>query len=322
MRRRDFIPLIMAATAWPFAVCAQQTKVTRIGFLSPASPSNRAVLVEAFRAGLRELGYVEGKNIVIEFRWAEGNYDRLPALATELVHLQVDVLMTHSNPGVLAAKQATTTIPIIMIISGDAVGSGLVRSLNRPGGNVTGQTFFNPELNAKRLEFLKEMLPQIHSVATLFNPNNPIAQRVLQAMALMAVSLKLEIKHLELRQSDELASAFSQMVKHVDAVVVIDDPIFGDGKSIVDLAMAQKIPAIGYPELAEAGGLMAYGVDYVEIYRHAAVFVDKIAKGAKPDDLPVEQPTSFKLVINLKTAKALGLAISPSLLARADEVIE
>jgi putative ABC transport system substrate-binding protein len=323
MRRREFIPLLGGALAWPLAAHAQQpTKVIRIGFLDPDFASNQEVYNERFRARLRAFGYLEGKNIIIEFRYAEGNHERLSALAAELVHLGVDVLVTYSNPGVLAAKQATTTIPIVMLISGDAVGSGLVASLNRPGGNVTGRTFFIPELNAKRLELLKELLPEIRRVAVLVNPSNPVTLRILPAMALTAASLELELQQFGATRSDELASAFSDMGKRqAQAVAVVDDGFLTNpntARAIVDLATARRFPSIGFLELAEAGGLMSYGVDFFGISRDAAVFVHKIIKGAKPEQLPVEQPIKFKFVINLKTAKALGITIPLTLLARAD----
>jgi putative ABC transport system substrate-binding protein len=327
MRRREFIPLLGGALAWPLAAHAQQpTKVIRIGFLEPDGASDDDVYIESFRAGLRAFGYLEGKNIILEFRSAEGNFERLSALAAELVHLGVDVLVTYSNPGVLAAKQATTTIPIVMIICGDAVGSGLVASLNRPGGNVTGRSFFAPELNSKRLELLKELLPEIRRVAVLVNPTNPVRLRILPAMALTAASLELELQQVGATRSDELASAFLDMGKRrAQAVVVIEDAFLtspNTARAIVDLATAQRFPSIGFLELAEAGGLMSYGVDHFDIFRDAAVFVHKIIKGAKPEQIPVEQPAKFKFVINLKTAKALGIAIPLTLLARADEVIE
>jgi putative ABC transport system substrate-binding protein len=213
MRRREFVILLGTSPTWPLAALAQQsTKVTRIGFLSPVSASNRAIYVEGFRAGLRDLGYVEGKNIIVEFRWAEGNYDRLPALAAELVRLDVDVLVTHSTAAVFAAQQATSTIPIVMTTSGDVVGSGLIARLNRPGRNVTGQTLFHPELNGKRLELLRDALPQINRVAVLYNANNPMTAAVLQEMAPTAAALKLELQQFEARRSGELASLFSAMV--------------------------------------------------------------------------------------------------------------
>jgi putative ABC transport system substrate-binding protein len=325
MKRREIFTLVAALVAWPLAGRAQQSgKVARIGFLGPGSASNLAGSIEILRSALRDLGYVEGKNITIEFRWAEGNYDRLPELAEELVRLNVDVLVTYAVPGALAAKQATTTIPIVMALSAEAVRLGLVAGLSRPGGNITGQTFFNPEINAKRLELLKEALPGSKRVAVLFNPKNQIVPSVLEAMELVARSLYLKLDQFRAGRSDELPGAFSAMaVKGVEALVVIDDPItFEMLGSIVELATAQRLPSIGQLELAEAGGLMAYGVDFLEMWRRSAVFVDKILKGAKPDELPVEQPTRFKFVINLKTASALGLTIPNLLFARADEVIE
>ena len=324
MKRREVLTALAALVAWPCPGRAQQSrKIARIGFLGPGSASNVAG-VEIMRSGLRDLGYVEGKNITIEFRWAEGNYDRLPELAEELVRLNVDVLVTYAVPGALAAKQATTTIPIVMALSAEAVRLGLVAGLSRPGGNITGQTFFNPEINAKRLELLKEALPGSKRVAVLFNPKNQIVPSVLEAMELAAKSLNLELNQFAAGRSDELAAAFSGMgIQGAEALVVIDGPItFEMLGSIVELATARRLPSIGQLELAEAGGLMAYAADYSEMWRRTAVFVDKILKGARPDELPVEQPTRFKFVINLKTANTLGLKIPNLLFARADEVIE
>jgi len=323
MRRRDFFRAVGSTAAWPFAARAQTPmKVARIGFLGPGYSATSALRVERMWAGLRDLGYVEGKNIVIESRWAEGNYDRLPELAAELVRLNVDVLVTYGTPGVLAAKQATTTIPIVMVVVADAIRSGLVASLSRPGGNLTGQTFFVPELNAKRLELLKEALPDSRRIAVLVQPTNPTP--ALEMMGLTAKSLGLELQQFEARRPDELKGAFSAMVaRSVDAVVVVEDPKWFDyARSIGELVTAQRLPSIGFLEIAEAGGLLAYGVDQDEMFVSAAVFVAKILKGAKPAELPVEQPTRFKFVINLKTAKALGLTIPYMLSGRADEVIE
>ncbi len=301
MRRREFFTVLGSAAAWPLTARAEQaTKVARIGFLGPGSASSESVHgVPAFRAGLRDLGYVEGKNIVIEWRWAEGDYGRLPELAGELVRLNLDVLVT-------------------------AITAGLVTSLSRPGGNLTGQTFFLPELNAKRLELLKQALPDSRRVAVLINPSNSLVPPTLEMMNLTAKSLGLELQQFEAQRPDELKQAFSAMVaRGVDAVAVIDDPIWYDNAKLIgELATAQRLPSIGFLELAEAGFLMAYNADQLEMFRRAAIFVDKILKGAKPGDLPVEQPTRFKLVINLKAANALGLTIPHMLSGRADEVIE
>jgi putative tryptophan/tyrosine transport system substrate-binding protein len=326
MRRREFIALFAGTLAtWSLAARAQQAvKIARIGFLGAASASGFANRVEVLRAGLRDLGYVEGKNIVIEFRWADGKYDRLPELAVELARLKLDVLLTHGAPGTLAAKAATTTIPIVMVVAGDAVATGLVASLARPGGNVTGSTFFNPELMAKRLEVLKEAIPRITQIAALLNPDNSVSAPSLQAMATAAQSLKAHLLRFDVREPNQFENAFTAMAKRgINAVVVHEDAMFlANDKPIADLAAKKRIPSIGSKEFAEAGGLIGYGVNLVELYRRAAVFVDKILKGARPTDLPVEQPTKFEFVVNLKTARALGLNVPPSLLARADEVIE
>jgi ABC-type uncharacterized transport system substrate-binding protein len=327
MKRRGVLTILVGAMALPLIGRAQQpAKVARIGFLGPGPSSTdlTASGIAAFRGGLHDLGYVEGENIVIEFRWAENNFDRLPDLAAELVRLKVDILVTYALPGVLAAKQATTTIPIVMAISAEPIRLGLVTSLNRPGGNLTGNSFFNPELNAKRLEFLKEALSEASRFAVLLNPNNQISPAISEAMSLTAKSLKVELQQFEARQPEEFASAFSAMTgRDIQAVVVVDDPMITNyAASVVELATARRLPLIGSLEIAEAGGLMGYGVDFTEMFRHAAVFVDKILKGAKPEQLPVEQPTKFRFVINFKTAKALGLTLPNLLFGRADEVIE
>jgi len=326
MDRRAFISgLTLGLLAVPLAAAAQPAgQVYRIGFLGAASPSGYAPLVEALRLGLRDLGYVEGKNLAIEYRWAEGKYDRLPDLAAELVRQKVDLIVTHGTPGSLAAKQATRTIPIVMALSGDAVATGLVASIARPGGNLTGSNFFFPELNAKRLELLKEALPRASRMAGLANPDNPATAGALKAMDQMAKSLTVDFQAVEVRGPDEFRGAFSAMVKgRVDGIVVLDDGMMiANARQVADLAAKNQLPAIGFMEYADAGGLMAYAVNFPEIWRRAATFVDKIFKGAKPGDLPVEQPTKFELVVNLKTAKALGLTIPPSLLRRADQVIE
>ena len=321
MKRREFIALLGGAAAWPLAARAQQPgKMARIGFLGSATAAGSAESVEALRAGLRDFGHVEGSNIVIEFRWAEGKYDRLSDLVAELIRLNVDVIVTHGTPGTRTAKQATTTIPIVMAISGDAI----VRSLAQPEANLTGSTFFLPELNAKRLELLKEACPQVAHVAALSNPNNPVSKPIIPAMQAAATPLKLEIDAAKAQGPSEFDSAFAAMAKsRVDAVVVTEDGEFAASfGTIAALSAANKLASIGSPEYARAGGLIGYGVNLPGLYRRAAYFIDRILKGAKPADLPIEQPTKFELVINLKTAKALGLDVPATVLARADEVIE
>jgi putative ABC transport system substrate-binding protein len=325
MRRREFITLLGGAAAtWPVAAHAQQPSVFRIGFLGLPTADSLPKRPEAFRAGLRDLGYQEGRDFVIEYRWADGNYDRLPALLADLIRLKVDVIVTHGTPGVLAAKQATTTIPVVMAVVGDALGSGIVSSLARPGGNVTGLTFFNPELAAKRLELLKESLPGLTDVGILLNLANPINESILPEMSRFAQPLKLELHQFDVRAPTEFEGAFAAMAaKRVGAFVVIDDAMMiSNAPAVAALALKQRLPSCGWPDFAVDGGLMAYGVDFPDMFRRAATFVDKIRKGAKPGDLPVERSTKFEIVVNLKTAKALSLTIPYNLLARADEVIE
>ena len=326
MKRRHFIKLVGGmAMACPFVLHAQPlARVARIGFLGSASAPGSAKSVEALRTGLRDLGYVEGKNIVIEFRWAEGRYDRLSALVTDLIRLKVDLIVTHGTPGTRAAKKATSTIPIVMAISGDAIATGLVTSLARPEANVTGSTFFIPQLNAKRLELVKEVCPYVARVAALSNPNNPVSRPIIPAMQAAATPLKLDFDIAEAQGPSEFDRAFASMAKRgVDAVVITEDGEFAASfGAIATLAVANKLASIGAQEYAKAGGLIGYGVDLLGLYRRAAYFVDKILKGSKPADLPIEQPTRFELVINIKTAKTLGLEIAPAMLARADETIE
>ena len=280
--------------------------------------------VEALRAGLRDLGYVEGKNIVIEYRWADGKYDRLPDLAAELVRINVDVLVTSGTPGVRAAKQATTTIPIVMAASGDAVATGLVASLARPGGNITGSAFFSPELSAKRLELLKEAVPRVTQVAYLTSPENPVARANLKAMEITSKVLKVGLRPSEARGPNEFENAFAAMAKQqVNALAVGQDSTINANVGVIaDLAARQRLPSIGPVEFAAAGGLIGYGHNSFALFRRAAYFVDRIFKGARPGDLPIEQPTTFELAVNLKTAKALGITIPQSILVRADRVIE
>jgi putative ABC transport system substrate-binding protein len=279
--------------------------------------------VEALRQGLRDLGYVEGKNIAIEFRWAEGRDERLPELAGELVRLKVDVIVTTATEPVLTAKRATATIPIVFATVGDAVATGVVASLARPGGNATGSTFFSPELMAKRLELAKEAMPHIARVAVLVNPDSLLTGPILQAMEVTAKFEKVTVFRFEAHDLSAVNAAFAAMVQRgIDAVIVGDHPRFiVNRRAIADLAAKQRLPAIGYGEFAEAGGLIGYGVNFDELFRRAAYFVDKIFKGTKPADLPVEQTTKFEFLVNMKTAKALDIKLPNSILVRADRVI-
>jgi putative ABC transport system substrate-binding protein len=325
--RRLFVTtLCLSVLAAPLSSFAQQKgKVWRIGFLGSATASGTAPRVDALRAGLRDLGYVEGKNLVIEFRSAEEKYERLSDLAAELVRLKVDIIVTAGTAGILAAKSATTTIPIVMAQSADPVALGLVASLARPGGNVTGMASFGPEVTAKRLELLKDAFPRTRQVAVLLNPDNRgNIKLAFPAMEATAKSLKLELQQFGVRGSGEFESAFAAMAKRrVDAVVSTDDGVLvANAGVIANLATKIRLPSVGSIELAEAGGLMAYGANRRDLFRRSAYFVDRILKGAKPADLPVEQATRFETVLNLKTAKALGLQFPPAVLARADRVIE
>ena len=325
MKRREFIALVGGAAAWPLAARAQPTnKIARIGFLGSATAAGSAQSVSTLREGLSALGYVEGKNIILEFRWAEGKYDQLLELVTDLIRLNVDVLVTHGTPGTQTAKRATNNIPIVMAISGDAVATGIVTNLGRPEANVTGSTFFLPELNAKRLELLMEVLPHVTHVGALSNPANPVSRPIIPAMRAAAARLKLEIEVFEVQGPSDFIGAFEAVAKsRVNAVAVTEDGEFAASfKTIAALAVGNKLPSIGSKEYAEAGGLIGYGVNILNLYRRAAYFIDKILKGSKPADLPIEQPTRFDFVINLKTAKTLGLTVPPTLLSRADVVIE
>ena len=316
---------VIAAFTLTHPVQAQQpAKIVRIGFLGPTSAASNLDRIEALRAGLRGLGYVEGKNLVIEYRWAEGKFDRLPELAADLIRLNVDVILTAGTPAIRAAKNATTTIPIIMVSSGDPVAFGFVASLARPGGNITGSSNFGPELSAKRLELLKETSPRIQRFGVLFNPDNSINDRNLPAVEQAANSLKVGLQRFEVRGADDFKNAFSTMTKQrIDAVALPDDDFLNASQSvIVELVAKRRLPSIGRAEFAEAGGMIGYGVNYFDLYRRAAIFVDKIIKGARPADLPVEQPMKFEFVINLNAAKALNLTIPQSVLFRASKVIK
>jgi len=329
MERRRFMAVIAGGfLAAPLAAEAQPAgKVPRIGFLGGRTPSDTSPLLDAFRQGLHELGWVEGQNIVLDYRFAEGRFDRLPDLAAEVVRLKVDIIVAAGGtPTAAAAKNATGTIPIVMIAVRDPVGTGLIASLARPRGNVTGLSdSAGLEIVGKQLELLKETVPKIRRVAILSNPANlyhPLAIRELNAAPR---SLGMQLQLLEARGPNEFDGAFAAMAKErVGALLVLADGMFNLHRTrLADLAARSRLPAAyGWREYVEAGGLMSYGPSLRDLFRRSATYLDKILKGAKPGDLPVEQPTKFELVINLKTAKALGLTIPPSVLRRADEVIE
>jgi putative tryptophan/tyrosine transport system substrate-binding protein len=324
MRRRNFIIGFASMTAaWPLAARAQAAKMRVIGYLNPASQTSS--LLSDFLDALAELGWSEGKNFVFERRYAENRTERLPELAAELVRLNVDVIVAVGTLGPLAAKRATSTIPIVMMGSGDPLGSGLVAALARPGGNVTGLSLMEPDLSGKRLELLKELLPRLVRLAVLWDAANPYPAIVFKETQGVCRTLGIEVQSLEVRGPNDLDGAFETARKQrPDAMITVEDPLtFTYRKRIVDFVNGQQLPSLyGASEFVAAGGLISYGANLTDLWRRAAGYVDKILKGANPADLPVEQPTKFDLVINLTTAKALGLTVPPSLLARADEVIE
>jgi len=328
MRRREFITLLGgAAVAWPRAARAQQRrKLFRIGYLGISSPSLEPHYVEAFRQKLRELGHVDGEGIAIEYRWAEGQDSRLPKLAGELVRLKPDVIVTTGTPGTLAAIQATKTVPIVMASSADPVASGLVSSLARPSGNVTGFTILGPELEGKRLELLLQTVPGLSRLAILWNPSNPGIVSYFETVRNAGRNLRISLDPvMEVRRADELDNAFTVIAgARPQALAVIADRfLLANRKQIVDFAAVTRLPSMyPYREYVDAGGLMSYAPSNIELFRGAATYVDKILKGAKPGELPIQEPTKFELVLNLKTAKTLGLAVPPTVIARADEVIE
>jgi putative ABC transport system substrate-binding protein len=332
MKRREFLALLSAtAAAWPLAVRAEQAaKVARIGFMvtgSLRSPEQR-VMTDSFLQGLRERGYVERQNIIIEYRAADGQIERFTELAKELVELNLDLIVASNTPAARAAKQATTTIPIVVPVMGDPVGDGLAASLARPGGNITGMTFLGPELATKRLELLKQALPTISRVAALWHPGaygESTMKHMLRAIEAGAGSLLVQLQLVEVQGAGEFDRAFGAMTRErADALIVLPSPmLFSERRHIVDLATRHRLPSIAMArEFVELGGLMAYGASLPDLFRRAGVYVDKIMQGTKPADLPVEQPTKFELAINLKTAKAFGIEMPDKLLVAADEVIE
>jgi ABC-type uncharacterized transport system substrate-binding protein len=326
VKRRDVIALIGgAAVGLPLAARAQQPAMPVIGFLNGASPEGYAPYATAFRQGLKETGYVDGQNVTIEYRWAEGRYERLPTQAADLVHRQVSVIAATSTPAILVARAATSTIPIVFTTAADPVKLGFVASLNQPGGNATGVSFFNAEMGSKQAGLLHEIIPAAAHVGLLVNPNFPATDAQTRDVTTAASAIGFQIDVMQASDSREIEAAFGALVRNrADALLVGSDTFFVSRRlQIATLAARHAMPAV-YPlrEFAEAGGLMSYGASQTEAYRQAGIYTGKILKGAKPADLPVMQSTKFELVINMPTARAIGLEIPPMLLARADEVIE
>ena len=324
MRRRKFITLLGGAAAWPLAARAQP-KITRVGFMGNSTVALEANLVGAFRDGLHELGYEEGRNIIIEYRWADGKYERFPALVAELIAAKVDVIVTAGTPAALAVKKATTTVPLVMVAVGDPVGTGLVPSLARPGGNLTGLSSIAPDLEGKRLDILREVVPTLSHVAILFNSLNPFHVASMRQAHAAAQAMGIKLQQHDIRKSEDLDGAFAAIRnERPDALLILADRVFLHNRQrMMDFTEEQRLPNINaYTELVEAGGLMSYGPSYEDMHKRAAIYVDKIIKGAKPADLPIEQPSKFTFNINLKVAKALGLSVPSSLVTLADKVIE
>ena len=325
MRRRDFIRLLGgAALGWPLGAYAQP-KIPRIGFMGNSTAALEANLVDAFREGLSDLGYEEGRNIVIEYRWADGNYDRFPALVAELIAAKVDAIVTAGTPAALAVKKATTTVPLVMVAVGDPVGTGLVPSLARPGGNLTGLSSIAPDLEGKRLQLLREIVPALSHVAMFVNSLNPFHVSSMKQARAAAQTMGIKLQLHDIRKSEDLDDAFAAIRKErPDALLILADRVFLHNRErMMDFTREQRLPNVNaYKELVEVGGLMSYGPSYEDMHKRAAIYVDKILKGAKPADLPIEQPSKFTFIINLKTAKALGVTVPSQLLGLADQLIE
>jgi len=325
MKRREFITLLTGAAAWPVAARAQQAgKLPIIGFLGANTPSVQSQWTAAFVQRLRELGWIEGRNVAIEYRWAEGRFDRSPEIIAEFIRLKVDVIVTHGTANVVAAKQATSVIPIVFATLPDPVGDKVVASLARPGGNVTGLSNQAPDLAGKRLELLREVIPGLRRLAILANAGTPTALPEIGDVQAAAHTLGLEVAILEIRRAEDIAPAIEALKGHAEAIYVQSATIFNFNRIRVNtLALSARLPTVtGFRPFIDAGGLMSYGPNFPDLFRRAAEYVDKILRGAKPGEIPVEQPTKFELVINLKTAQALGLTVPATILFRADEVIE
>ncbi len=328
MRKVGVLSILFLVVLLDVAVIAEAqplTKHSRIGFLNVGTPATSPARQEVFRHGLRDLGYVEGKNIVIEWRYAEGKPDRLPAIAADLVRLKVDVIVTGGGISTRSAKDATVTIPIVMTQDIDPVGNGFVASLARPGGNITGLSTLAPEISGKQMELLKEIVPKFARVAVLGTTTNPGTAQALKETELAAGAFKVQLQYLDVLGSKDIDTGFQSASKaRADAVLVLISSVLNTHRApVVNLAVKSRLPVIyPFPEFVEAGGLISYGVSFADLWRRAATYVDKILKGAKPADLPVEQPTKFELIINLKAAKQIGLTIPPNMLVRADKVIK
>jgi putative tryptophan/tyrosine transport system substrate-binding protein len=325
MRRREFIGALCGSVTWPLAARAQQPRMPpTIGFLGQSTPAAESTRLAAFLERLRELGWIDGQTVAIEYGWAEGMNERFAEIAGRFVQLKVDVIVTSGTASVVAAKQATTVIPVVFAVAGDPIASNLVTSLSRPGGNITGLSTVATDLGGKRVELLREAVPGVQRLAILANASNPLS--VLETSQVEAAALKVGITSttLGIRHAQDIAPAFGGLRGPADALYVVADPLTNtNGGQIHLLAMTAKVPAIyNAREHSEAGGLISYGPNFADLYRRAASFVDRILRGTKPGDIPVEQPTKFDLVINLKTAKTLGITIPPGLITRADEVIE
>jgi len=324
MQRREFIAFLGVAAAWPLAASAQ-SKISRIGFMGNSTAALEANLVDAFREGLHELGYEEGRNIVIEYRWADGNYDRFPALVAELIAAKVDAIVTAGTPAALAVKKATTTVPLVMVAVGDPVGTGLVPSLARPGGNLTGLSSIAPDLEGKRLQLLREIVPALSHVAMFVNSLNPFHVSSMRQARAAAQAMGIKLQLHDIQKSEDLDDAFAAVRKErPDAVHILADRVFLHNRQrIVNFMREQRLPNVNaYQELVEVGGLMSYGPSYEDMHKRAAIYVDKILKGAKPADLPIEQPSKFTFIVNLKAVKELDVTVPSQLLGLADQLVD
>jgi putative ABC transport system substrate-binding protein len=325
MKRRAFTALLGGAAAWPLAARAQQTgKLPSVGIMGSGTAAAQSQWTMAFLQRMRELGWTEGRNMAIEYRWAEGRNERFPEIVAEFVRLRVDVILTHNTLPTLAAKQAASAIPVVFATAGEPVGTGIVASLARPGGNVTGLSSQHPETAGKRLEILRELVPGLRRLAILGDVDNPFTTLDIEQVQGAARTLAIETATFEIRGPQDIGKAFEELPRRAEALYVTPNPVmFVNRIRITTLALAARLPTMyGVREYVETGGLMSYGPNWPDMWRRAANFVDKVLRGTKPGDLPVEQPTKFDLVVNLTTAKAIGVNVPPSLLARADEVIE